>query len=118
MYIRSTDYDRAIMSAQTTLAGLFPPANEEIWNENILWQPIPVHTVSYDYQLFGASKCLKFKENFEKYTKNSSEVREMLASCVNLYPILSERSGMNISSVLKTYSFFDTLYTEHLHNKS
>ena len=33
------------MSAMTNLAGLFPPEGISIWNPNLLWQPIPVHTV-------------------------------------------------------------------------
>uniref|UniRef100_A0A2I3M935 acid phosphatase n=1 Tax=Papio anubis TaxID=9555 RepID=A0A2I3M935_PAPAN len=45
VYIRSTDVDRTLMSAMTNLAALFPPEGVSIWNPNLLWQPIPVHTV-------------------------------------------------------------------------
>ena len=44
-YVRSTDRDRALISAQATLAGLFPPNEDQIWNSSIQWQPIPVHTI-------------------------------------------------------------------------
>ncbi|KAJ6641619.1 Testicular acid phosphatase like, partial [Pseudolycoriella hygida] len=40
-YIQSTDYDRTLMSAQVLAAGIFPPTGEQIWNENLIWQPIP-----------------------------------------------------------------------------
>lgn len=42
VYIQSTDVDRAIMSAQANLAGLFPPTHDiEKWHNDIKWQPIP-----------------------------------------------------------------------------
>lgn len=43
--MRSTDFDRTLMSAEANLAGLFPPDGTQRFNPNISWQPIPVHTV-------------------------------------------------------------------------
>lgn len=43
--MRSTDFDRTLMSAEANLAGLFPPNGMQRFNPNISWQPIPVHTV-------------------------------------------------------------------------
>jgi hypothetical protein len=45
VYVRSTDFDRTLMSAEANLAGLFPPNEVQHFNPNISWQPIPVHTV-------------------------------------------------------------------------
>ncbi|XP_045435247.1 prostatic acid phosphatase isoform X5 [Pipistrellus kuhlii] len=45
VYVRSTDIDRTLMSAMTNLAALFPPDGISLWNPNLPWQPIPVHTV-------------------------------------------------------------------------
>ena len=42
--IRSTDYDRTLMSAYSLLSGLFPPVDYQEWNNRIQWQPIAVHT--------------------------------------------------------------------------
>nr|CAD7430232.1 unnamed protein product [Timema monikensis] len=46
-YIRSTDVDRTLMSAQSNLAGLYPALDEET-TEKIFWQDIPIHTVDED----------------------------------------------------------------------
>lgn len=32
------------MSALANLAGMYPPEGMEIWNRNLTWQPIPVHS--------------------------------------------------------------------------
>lgn len=75
IYIRSTDYDRTLMSVEANLAGqssklppsltslpstlstrlqhiyyclhlgLYPPTHEQVFNPDLKWQPIPVHTV-------------------------------------------------------------------------
>ncbi|CAF1368993.1 unnamed protein product, partial [Rotaria sordida] len=55
IFVRSSDYDRTLMSAYLTLLGLYPSSKINIsiehlittntWPENLPWQPIPVHTV-------------------------------------------------------------------------
>jgi len=44
------------MSAYCNLAGMFPAQGSEVWNDKLLWQPIPVHTVPKDTD-FVSSKC-------------------------------------------------------------
>jgi len=48
VHVRSDDFDRTLMSAYCNLAGLFPAQGSELWNDKLLWQPIPVHTVPKD----------------------------------------------------------------------
>lgn len=46
--MNTTETDRAMMSGETFLAGMFPPTKDEMWaDDGLRWQPIPVFEV-YD----------------------------------------------------------------------
>ena len=49
IYVQSTDVNRCLMSAQSVLASLFPPAGAQQWNTSVAWQPVPVHTVPEEF---------------------------------------------------------------------
>jgi len=42
--VTSSDEERCLMSAESNLAGLYPPTPQEMWNSTLNWQPIPIHT--------------------------------------------------------------------------
>ncbi|TKC53664.1 hypothetical protein EI555_018405 [Monodon monoceros] len=63
VYIRSTDFDRTLESAQANLAGLFPEAAPG--RSEATWRPIPVHTVpvTEDKLLrFPTRSCPRYQE--------------------------------------------------------
>ncbi|XP_032495779.1 lysosomal acid phosphatase isoform X9 [Phocoena sinus] len=75
VYVRSTDFDRTLMSAEANLAGLFPPDGMQRFNPNISWQPIPVHTVpiAEDRLLkFPLGPCPRF-EQLQNETRRTPE---------------------------------------------
>ncbi|XP_050813128.1 lysosomal acid phosphatase isoform X2 [Gopherus flavomarginatus] len=75
IFVRSTDYDRTLMSAEANLAGLYPPQGQQVFNPNVSWQPIPVHTVPDSAERllkFPLSPCPRY-EQLQNETRQSTE---------------------------------------------
>ena len=48
IFVQSSDADRAIMSALSNMAGMWPPSPNDPksnWNAALPWQPVPIHTI-------------------------------------------------------------------------
>lgn len=120
VYVQTTDTDRTIMSAQANLAALFMPIESEIWNEKILWQPIPVHMVpqKMDTVLFVGKECPRFKVLFAKYSNESSEMAQIYRENVDLFAFWSEMCGLPIKTIDDVYKLYKVLDVERIHNKT
>lgn len=46
------------MSALANMAGMYPPVGKEMWNENITWQPIPIHSRPKNWDPVSKALCL------------------------------------------------------------
>ncbi|XP_012883492.1 PREDICTED: prostatic acid phosphatase [Dipodomys ordii] len=119
VYIRSTDVDRTLMSAMTNLAALFPPEGTSIWNPTLLWQPIPVHTVSLseDRLLYlPLRNCPRFQE-LESETLKSEEFQKRLHPYKDFIETLPSLSGFHGRDLFGIWSkVYDPLYCEGVHN--
>ena len=100
--IRSTDVDRTLMSALSNLAGLFPPQGEQVWDEELAWQPIPVHTVPQDedYLLSSHAHCPRFEE-LQKEIESGEWMRDIYTSNRDLFEYVSLNAGENITNIVK-----------------
>lgn len=59
VYVRATNYDRTIQSAQANMAGWFPPTGDDVWANTALgklWRPFPVRLAD-DPSLLGETDC-------------------------------------------------------------
>ncbi|NXT45818.1 PPAP phosphatase, partial [Pluvianellus socialis] len=102
-YIQSTDYDRTIMSAQSYLSGLFPPTGSQIWNPELLWQPIPVHVLqkSTDQVILVSYSSIFFPQDF----------LQTMAVNTGL-----ELNHLKILDNFQLWNTYDTLHCEDIHN--
>uniref|UniRef100_A0A8C2QAD8 Lysosomal acid phosphatase n=1 Tax=Cyprinus carpio TaxID=7962 RepID=A0A8C2QAD8_CYPCA len=114
IYIRSTDVDRTLMSAEANLAGMFPPNGSEEFNPDLKWQPIPVHTVPADKE-----KLLSFPlEDCPRYTQlmNETEKTDIFLNMTETYKDLIEmvrnKTGLEKANIETIWSLYDTLFCE------
>lgn len=113
IYVRSTDVDRTLMSAASDLAGLYPPVGKDVWDKDLSWQPIPIHSIpeKLDAVLAAKKPCKKHKYLLKRlfqteYFRNISHLNH------DLYAFLSRYSGDSISSLEKISYLYNTLKIE------
>lgn len=97
------------MSAEVCLAGLFPPIGDQIWNNDLKWQPIPVHAIpdSQRYVLEPHRQCDRYD------ALNAYIEQQLFDGLVKKYdPIvryLEENTGEKLTSLYQVQKLYDTL---------
>jgi len=116
--VRSTDVDRTLMSAQSNLAGLYPPIHKR-FNPSIAWQPIPVHTLpqELDALLSSHAKCPRF-EQLQDELLNSDLFKDIYKENSDLFQYISHHAGQNITDVVGLDYVYDTLFIENNWNRT
>lgn len=96
--VKSSDVDRCLQSAQCQLAGMYPPRGFQVWNKDIAWQPIPVHTTPRpnDTLIRPMDKCPRLNE-IRKQRENSVAYKAEVDKNMELLQNVSFYAGMNLS---------------------
>lgn len=118
--VRSTDYDRTLMSAEANLAGLYPPTGSQVFNPDLKWQPIPVHTVAQANErllLFPILGCPRYLQLI-KETKLTEEYINITNEYQDFIEMVGKETGLEKASVESMWSVYDTLFCESCHNLS
>ncbi|CAH0387474.1 unnamed protein product [Bemisia tabaci] len=96
------------MSAQLTLAGLYPPIGIQVWNPDILWQPIPVHSLPKtcdDIPLVTKRCDLLTKEENQWKTL----IQKQLDGHDELLAYLSKSTGLEVKTLANISSIYNNL---------
>lgn len=107
--MESADLSRAVMSANAILAGLFPPKGNQVWNRDLHWQPIPVHTRPVEIDPFlsdGGFPCPAYDYYYSKVL--SSEAFGRINDTYGpIYQYLSQSTGTVIDNPQKLRLWYD-----------
>ncbi|KAK0049394.1 lysosomal acid phosphatase [Biomphalaria pfeifferi] len=123
IFVRSSDYDRTLMTAECVLAGLFPTSKENhdpdkkfFTSLSNQWQPIPVHSVplKFDILLRPSHSC-----PFIQHLRTEREANQLL-NRTSLFDKqhmleLSQRTGMEMNFT-SLFDFVDNIFCLKQHN--
>ncbi|XP_070786548.1 lysosomal acid phosphatase [Enoplosus armatus] len=118
--VRSTDLDRTLMSAEANLAGLYPPKGQQVFKPDLMWQPIPVHTVPQSQERllsFPLGDCPRYKQLMNE-TEHTEEFLNVTTTYQDIIELVRSKTGLNKTNVESVWSVYDTLFCESRHNMS
>jgi lysosomal acid phosphatase len=123
MYVRSTDFDRTLMSAESFLSGLYPadtgpslPNSTQSALPNA-YQPVPIHTVpkNQDNLLLVSDDGASFKSAMKAIVYPTPLWQKKTAELQPYFARWSKATGVNITNLAQLGYIGDTLYINQLY---
>lgn len=107
------------MSAAACAAGLFPPTKEQIWNGDLLWQPVPIYIIARDVDtiLLRSRPCPLSCKLYGEF-KQSNIVKKEMKKFQKTFDILTKYCGEYADDMSEAARIYDTLQIEVLKNRT
>jgi len=128
MYVRSTDVDRTLMSAEAFLLGLYPLSTGPHLNATQFalpqgYQPIPIHTVAEENDLLAApNKTLSLVGQLSRwyvvnrYVFSQPEWQQKNDQLKSKFAKWSKATGVQLTHLSQLASLGNSLYIDQLHH--
>lgn len=115
-HIRSTDFDRTLMSAMANAAGFYNESSSPLAPYGINWSPIPVHTKpQVTDALLGVSPC-PYRDSLQKSQMDSQSSMEFEKKHSDLFDKLTSVAGVGPVNRHNIWSIADFITCMVSHN--
>lgn len=98
---------------------MFPPKGMQIWNDELLWQPIAVHSIpnEIDYYISGEMACDRYLKARQDYGQ-SPEIQAFINEHKDLFEYIEQNTGTPIRTIEQVKDIYETLDVENRLNKT
>lgn len=105
-------------SAQSNLAGMFPPFGTSVWKQSLEWQPIPVRSIpaDYDYQMGEPLPKCQAYEDASAALEKTKKYNDLILESQPLFNYLANHTGENITTLDGAVLIRDNLLVNSIHH--
>ncbi|KAL7286980.1 hypothetical protein TKK_0018831 [Trichogramma kaykai] len=113
VHATTSDHDSTKVTTQLCLAGLYPPAFENIWNSEIRSVPIPYHCVPRRLDaLLEGPDLPKYRRRFREESSCNAKIRSKAAELMEMNELLEDKGvpSLQQSDFFEWLKVFNALY--------
>ncbi|XP_050531865.1 testicular acid phosphatase homolog [Daktulosphaira vitifoliae] len=115
--VSSSEVDRCYQTAGYLLAGMYPPDEQQVWNPELLWQPVPIKTsLSKDYHMFGdnALYCPKYWIELHEASEDFIKTEKIK----NFINYLRNNTFKTLKTINDALAICDVIWTDYMSKNS